>query len=305
MNEIQNKKTSRIALKPLIVAFAVMAIWGSLYPMIKIGYSTLSIDSSSIPSILLFAGVRFALCGVAALGISAAKKEKILKTRGTVLRDILLVGLFSIVLHYALTYIGMTTTDSSKTALIKQIGTLAYICCSPFFFRDEHFSIYKLIGAVLGFAGIFAINFTGQSISFSVGDILILLSSVCIVVSSIANKNVAPKTSPYIIIGISQLTGGILLTLSALIMGGASMEISPLGILSFSYICIASTVGYLLWNYVLKSGALSKLFIIKFAEPLFACLFGALLLGEDILKLQYLFAFILISAGILLASREK
>ena len=83
------------------------------------------------------------------------------------------------------------------------------------------------------------------------------------------------------------------------------MKLSPLGILTFAYICVFSTVGYLLWNCVLQSGALSKIFVIKFAEPLFACLFGALLLGENILKLQYLFAFILISAGILLANREK
>ena len=50
--------------------------------------------------------------------------------------------------------------------------------------------------------------------------------------------------------------------------------------------------------YVLRISELSKLFIIKFAEPLFACVFGAVILNEDIFKLQYLAAFILISAGI-------
>ena len=72
-----------------------------------------------------------------------------------------------------------------------------------------------------------------------------------------------------------------------------------------SYICAASTVSYCIWFGIVKDGELSKLFIIKFAEPLFACLFGALLLGEDILKIQYLLAFLLISGGILLAGREK
>ena len=47
------------------------------------------------------------------------------------------------------------------------------------------------------------------------------------------------------------------------------------------------------------------MFIIKFAEPLFACIFGALLLNEDILKWQYLIAFILISTGIILGSVKK
>ena len=44
------------------------------------------------------------------------------------------------------------------------------------------------------------------------------------------------------------------------------------------------------------------MFIIKFAEPLFACLFGAILLSENIFKWQYLIAFILISAGITLGN---
>ena len=46
------------------------------------------------------------------------------------------------------------------------------------------------------------------------------------------------------------------------------------------------------------------MFIIKFAEPLFACLFGALILGENILKWQYLIAFLLISFGIILGNKS-
>ena len=46
------------------------------------------------------------------------------------------------------------------------------------------------------------------------------------------------------------------------------------------------------------------MFIIKFAEPLFACLFGALFLGENILKWQYLIAFLLISFGIVLGNKS-
>jgi drug/metabolite transporter (DMT)-like permease len=47
------------------------------------------------------------------------------------------------------------------------------------------------------------------------------------------------------------------------------------------------------------------MFIIKFSEPLFACVFGALLLGENIFKWQYLIAFVLISSGIILGNKNK
>lgn len=291
--------------RTLLLALLVMALWGSLFPFIKIGYSTLGIASTNIPSILLFAGIRFTLCGGVSLGISAAKRDRISSNKGKIIGNILLIGLFSIVLHYAFTYIGLSTTDSSKTALIKQVGALAYVCVAPLFFKDEHITWRKLVGALVGFLGILAINYTGAGISFSVGDVLILLASACTVVSSILTKRTVDKASSFAITGISQLSGGIILTVAAAVMGGASMTPTPLGIAVFAYICTASTVAYLLWNYVLRSGTLSKMFIIKFAEPLFACLFGALLLGENIFKLQYLLAFILISAGILLASKEK
>ena len=55
----------------------------------------------------------------------------------------------------------------------------------------------------------------------------------------------------------------------------------------------------------MKSSDLSNLFIIKFAEPLFACIFSAFLLGEDLFKWQYFVAFVLISAGIVLGNKNE
>ena len=47
------------------------------------------------------------------------------------------------------------------------------------------------------------------------------------------------------------------------------------------------------------------MFIIKFAEPMFACIFGAILLNENIFKWQYLIAFVLISASIALGNKNN
>jgi drug/metabolite transporter (DMT)-like permease len=69
-----------------------------------------------------------------------------------------------------------------------------------------------------------------------------------------------------------------------------------------AYICVASIVSYCIWFGIVKNGELSKLFIIKFAEPVFACIFSAVILGENILKWQYLISFALISAGILISN---
>ena len=68
---------------------------------------------------------------------------------------------------------------------------------------------------------------------------------------------------------------------------------------------VDSRMPHVLWNYILRTSDLSNMFIIKFAEPLFACVFSAILLNEDIFQWQYLIAFILISAGIVLGNKTK
>lgn len=79
-------------------------------------------------------------------------------------------------------------------------------------------------------------------------------------------------------------------------------EGTNLSVLIFMYICTASIFGYCIWFVIVKYNSLSKLFIIKFAEPVFASVLGALLLDENIFSIQYLLAFLLIGAGIYISN---
>ncbi|MBQ3058189.1 MAG: DMT family transporter [Clostridia bacterium] len=292
------------SLKTILLSLLVMALWGSLFPMVKLGYSAFDISAKSVPDILMFASYRFIISGLVVSLFCFLKKEKIATPKAKSILNIVIMGLFSIVLHYACTYIGLSTTDSSKTALIKQLGALIYVCFAFLFFKNEKFSILKIIGAIVGFGGIIAINYNPDGLSFAVGDILIIGASICTVVANVISKKSVQGSSPYWITGISQLFGGIVLFVAAVIMGADFLKFNLTAALIFTYICIASICSYTLWYYVLKSNSLSKMFIIKFAEPLFACLFGALILGENILKWQYLIAFLLISFGIVLGNKS-
>lgn len=291
--------------KTVFLALIVMALWGSLFPFVKIGYNAFAIDAKSIPDILVFAGMRFVVSGLVVCIYSLMRKETLSAPKGKQIFHIFLAGLFSIVLHYAFTYIGISTTDSSKTAVIKQLGVLLYVCFAFLFFQDEKFNAFKIIGAVVGFGGIIAINYKPGGVAFSSGDMLIIGASVCSVVASIISKKCVAGNSPFWVTGISQLTGGAILLVAAFAMGGKMLTFTWQSAAAFAYICGASIGAYTLWYYILRNNSLSKMFIIKFAEPLFACLFGAILLGENIFKLQYLVAFLLISTGILLGNKNK
>lgn len=280
-----------------------MLLWGSLFPMVKLGFSAYGVDGTA--DILLFAGIRFVICGGVICVFSAVKNKDSYRPVKNSIFPILLSGVFAIILHYGFTYLGLELTDSSKTALLKQVGALVYVCFSFIFIKEDKPSVKKTCASLIGFLGILALNIDSQGFSFGIGDILILCASFCTVFSNVISKRVFQKVEPVTATGISQLFGGGALLLVGLAMGG-SVRFSPdFSLFIMAYICVASIISYCIWYGIVKGGELSRLFIIKFAEPVFACIFGAILLGEDILKPQYFIAFILISLGIWIANTKS
>lgn len=286
--------------KTLWLALVVMLLWGSLFPMVKLGFSAFSVVSTG--DILFFAGLRFAICGAVITSFALAKdKKSFVPVRGSLL-PLLLSGLFAIVFHYACTYVGLSLTDSGKTAILKQVAALIYVLVSPLFFRADRLTVGKIVGALLGFFGVIAMNFTEGSVHFGLGELLILLASVCTVVSNVISKHLFQKVDPITATGCSQFFGGAVLLIVGILMGGGIEMKKYAAIPIFIYILAASIVSYCLWYTIVKEGSLSSLFIIKFAEPLFSCILGALILGENILDIRYLLAFLLIGGGITVAN---
>lgn len=278
------------------LAVLVMLLWGSLFSTVKLGYKAFSISGNS--DILLFAGVRFVICGALITLFAFLKNRKDLHFSPKEIIFTLLMGAFAIILHYTFTYIGLSMTDSSKTALLKQAGALLYIAFSAFFFKDDKLTLPKLLGTVIGFSGIVVLNIGGGGISFGMGEVLILLASVCTVASNVIGKHLYATKAPVAAMGVSQLFGGAVMLIIGFLSGGSMSIAESKAFPVMGYIVFASSLSYCIWALLVKAGKLSGLFIIKFLEPIFACIFGWILLGEDILKWQYLISFLLVIFGI-------
>lgn len=299
--------------KAYLSCVLVMLLWGSLFPVIKLAYSAFSIDAGNYGSLLLFAGSRFTVCGAAILLFSACRGDPLRIPTKKDLTGVLLVGITAVLLHYTCTYIGLSMTDSSRTALIKQAGALVFICFPFLFFKEEKFSVAKVVSALLGLLGILALNtdFTnpggGIAVTFGVGEALVLASSVCTVASNILVKKMTSGVPPIVMTGYSQLAGGVLLLAAGSLTGGTFGQAGGTSAAIFAYICAASIVSYCLWYTAVRRADLSRLLIIKFLEPLFAAVLGSVLLGEDVFNLSYLLAAAAILAAIVVSSgkREK
>ncbi len=289
--------------KTVLVSLIVMALWGLLFPLVKLGYSAFEIKT--VPDTLLFAGVRFCVCGVVVCAFSLFRDKKAFEpVKSSLIIPILLSGFFSIVLHYSLNYCGLILTESSKSAILKQAGSIIFVCFSWLFFKDDRLTLKKIIGVLLGLFGIIAINISGAGVGFYIGDVLIILSSVCMMISNIIGKKTVSSVSPIVLTGVSQLFGGIILVIVGVVFGGKMTFALNYNSLVLLWIILASVISYCLWYITVGKAKLSNLYIIKFAEPLFACVFGAILLGENIFKVQYLISFLLISAGICISNKK-
>jgi drug/metabolite transporter (DMT)-like permease len=213
------KKLTDNKLVTLLLALVVMALWGSLFPMIKVGYRAFGIDTASVADILLFAGFRFVVCGAVLTACSVfSGKQGDRDIKGSII-PIVMTGIFAVILHYAFTYLGLAMSESSKTAILKQLGALFYICFCFVFVKGETFSFAKIAGALLGFGGIIAINAGNDGFGFGLGDVFIILASVCTVVSNIYAKRAMQSNSSVTVTGISQLMGGVVLLAAAFLTG--------------------------------------------------------------------------------------
>jgi len=290
--------------KTVFAALLTMLLWGSLFPAVKLGFRAYGVDG--LGDLLLFAGLRFLICGGIISLFSLGKEPKaFLAVKGN-LFPLCLSGLFAIILHYGFTYLALEFTDSSKTALVKQVGALFYVCFSFLFFRQDRPTVRKILAAVMGFLGILALDWNAGGISFSLANLPILAASFCTVFANVIGKKLLQTLSPMVYTGLSQLFGGGVLAALGLALGGRVdfPRNASLGIMA--YICFASTLSYTLWYRIVQRENLSKLFVIKFSEPIFACLFSALLLGEEIFRWQTLVSLLLIASAILLIhAKEK
>lgn len=292
--------------KGLIVSIFVMLLWGLLFPTVKLGYKVFGIET--IGDTLTFAGFRFLICGIVITAFAAFRTPGEFKTLKTAWWRVLLAGVFAIVLHYAFTYVGLRSTYGSKTAILKQLGAVFYICFAAFFFPEDKLTLPKILGLVLGILGIFAINTNRSGFRFQVGDLLILGASFCTVFSNIISKKAFKLVTPIVLTCVSQVFGGIVLLLAGALSGGKITNVLPTtasqyGV--FALIVAASVVSYCLWFITVQKENLSKLFIIKFSEPLFAAVFSWIILDENIFRIEYAIAFLLISGGILVANMKK
>ena len=174
------------------------------------------------------------------------------------------------------------------------------------FFKSDRMTLRKVVGCVIGFAGILSLNLGGaDSGRFTwLGDGMIILNALCGATASLLTRGLGKRLNVFVGTGYSLAIGGVILVVCGLLFGGTLPQVTVLGLLwLFLLICI-STVGFTLYNKLLTCNPIGKVAIYNSLIPVVGAVSSCLCLHE-VFYWKYVLAGALATIGIYIINKGK
>ena len=185
----------------------------------------------------------------------------------------------------SLVYWGAQYIPSGWISVIFGLSPIITGVTSVIILGENHFTLNKTLGMMLGLSGLFVIFYTSAAIDVNVlfGVFAMLLSTVAHAVSAVALKKIdAPIT------GTQSTLGGLLIAvpligITYLFSAEEVSEFTPRSAVSIIYLgAIATAAGFSMYYFILKQLDAVKVSLITLISPVCALLLGALLNDEPI-----------------------
>lgn len=277
--------TSQIATKPLPYLALLLAhlIWGANFVVAKVTLQEFP------PMSLAF--LRFALASLflAPFFMAQTKKVKIDKKD---LPKLVTVGVLIITLNITFFLEGMRKTTAINASILSLTVPILSVLLGWWILKEK-INLINLIGIGLGLLGaliiiglpqLFAGNFAIQS---TIGNTLIVLSSIVWVFGAVIAKPILNKYPTIIVTAIAFIVG----TLTFFIPAGAEYfqnpgwvnQVTILGLLGVTYMTLLSSISaYFLFEWGLSKTSVFKADLFHYVEPLIAAFLAVSILGERI-----------------------
>ncbi len=287
-------------------ALLCCALWGSAFPCIKIGYQLFEIPSDATATQILFAGCRFTLAGILAIIIGSVLNHRILIPKQGSWGKITKLCMLQTVAQYLFFYIGLANTSGVKASIIEGVNVFISILVASLIFRQEKLTARKMLGCIIGFAGVILVNITGgidMAFTFT-GDGFIVFSTIAYAFSSVMIKRYSQEENPVTLSGYQFVLGGLIMVVCGLLMGGRLTVISGAGIAMLLYLAVISAVAYSMWGVLLKYNPVSRVTVFGFMNPVFGVILSAIFLRESgSIGVVCILALVLVCAGIYIVNR--
>lgn len=250
------------------------------------------------------------LAGILTILIGSLLNRKMLVPTRRALPSIGKLAIFQTILQYIFFYIGLAHNSGVKASIINGSNTFFVILVSCLIFRQEKLNLKKVIGCIIGFAGVIVVSMNGQKINMDLslmGDGSLFLSALSYAFSSSLMKKYSKDENPVMLSGYQFMLGGVVMILLGLALGGRITHVSVNAVLMMFYLACISAVAYSIWGILLKYNPVSKVAIFGFTNPVFGVLLSAWWLGESSRELGWnaVIALVLVCIGICIVNSKE
>jgi len=281
MQESITRKTYRIY-ADLGLLFVAL-IWGLTFPVIKIALDNLSPFA--------FNTIRFTISSLLFLPFL-----KFLNFDSNTIRNGIKIGFF-VFLGYAFQTVGLNYTTATNAGFI----TSLYVVLTPiiaFMIYKVQFNLKDLISTLLAFSGLFLL--TGYS-GFNIGDILILICAIAFAIEITMVSHYSKTNDPTTLAFMQILAVAVFsfpISLATTTRFNLNHDVINALIITAIF---ATVIAKFMQNWLQKYTMPSDAAVIFSMEGVFAHVFAVLMLNESLTLCQYVGAFLVISAVIIIS----
>ena len=293
----------------LLTAVFCCVLWGSASPAIKIAYGLFRIGPEDTASRIMLAGARFILAGIMTILFGSLLARKFLVPQKESWKNVAVLSLFQTVGQYYFFFMALANTSGVRGSIINASGNFIAILFAIYIFRFEKMTLRKLLGCLIGFAGILLILGGGQALLEGgavtlQGEGAMLAADFFYAASGCLIKIFSRDENPVALSGYQFFFGGIILFVIGALMGGNLTFYTNACTLNLLYMGFISAGAYTLWGVLLKYNPVSRVSILGFINPVMGVLLSALFLGEgrEAFSMTGLLALLLVSAGIIVVN---
>ena len=288
-----------MARKTYLVLLLLSLIWGSSYLFIKVGVSEMP------PAFV--AGGRLA-CGLTFLLIALRLQGLGLPAR-RLWGSLLVVAFLNNVIPWILIPWGEQHISSALASILIATMPIFTVIAAHFVTHDDRLSWRKLLGIILGFAGVvvlIAADLRDLMSNSALGDLAMLVSAASYGVATVfASRRL--RGEDHTVLATGQLGFGLLMTAPLILLSAGDLQGVPSPAALASVVALGvlgSGLAYVLYYYLIERGSPTQVSMVTYLSPVMAVFWGALLLNEPLGPNTFA-GLGLICAGIFLVNRRK
>jgi drug/metabolite transporter (DMT)-like permease len=266
----------------VLLAFAIIyLVWGSTFLAIRVGVR-------EVPP-FLFAGMRFLAAGVVLYGWMRARGTPSPTVREWSAASLLAVLIF--VFDYGLLFWAERRVPSGIAAVMLATIPVFMALGEIVFLRTQRLTLRLGVALLAGIAGVAALvghtMTMGEAPVDTAGAIALIIAAMSWSVAASLTKKVTLPASKVMSSGVQMLSGGVLLTLTAALLGefhGFHIQAVSRGAwLALAYLIVAgSIVAFTAYVWLIHHESPTKVGTYAYVNPVVAVLVGHFLGGEAI-----------------------